>query len=148
MLRNAAPLICSEALSLTETKWKSQSNPCPSPCCLQTSASLGTGKGAETQRENLEGEGKGPRTPGFYALTFVNLPSNTFVLAFTVLNMLTGTMHPQVLLPWRPPPCTPAQAAYPGTLVAMLKAVSPRKTMPPQNQWNVMFKSNSKACVY
>lgn len=35
--------------------------------------------------------------------------------------------------PVHPPP---PQAAYPGTLVAMVKAISPRKTIPPQNQWN------------
>lgn len=161
-LKNVAFLICSEGLSLTETKRKFKAILAPVHAAYKHQLPWGTGKGIETQRKNLEREGKGPHTPGFmgnaaYALIFANLPSHTFVLAFTVLRMLKEMMQPQVLLPWCPSPCifllnTPLPptntAAHPRTLLAMLKASNPRKTIPLQDQWNIMFKSNNKACVY
>lgn len=90
-------------------------------------------KGAEAQRENLDGEGNGHTLQvsstgnAGYALTFVNLPSHTFVLAFTLLSMLTGTMHPQVLLPWRPLPCAPHTGCIPWDPGGNVKSRQPQE---------------------
>lgn len=159
-LRNVAPLICSEGLSLTETKQKSKVILAPLHAVYRHQLPWGTRKNKETQRENLEGEGKGPTHSRFLAQEMLAMIWHLWIchhihLCWRLLcwacwgrPCVHRSCWPGDLHPVPPPQPTPNTAAHPRTLLAMLKAVSPRKTIPPQNQWNVMFKSNNKACVY